>query len=254
MSKPALRIAHGSDIHLDTDYFGGEANLSGRDFYRSVFRALLQHVMQHEPQLFLLPGDLFDSNRASRDTIEWCMQALAELPIPVVMIPGNHDCLVPGGIFMEHDFSKVPNVEMLLSQEGELLELPRLGAVVWGKGMVEHEPEYSPLQGLPAPRGDCWNLAMGHGIYVGREGMSYRSSPVEARQIGESGYDYIALGHHHALLDVSHNGTAAFYCGAPVPISHEKKGTYLIIDLVDGQPASVSTHIVDLAPAPYTDK
>ena len=148
MSKPTLRIAHASDVHLDTDYFGGEANLSARDFYRGVFRALLDHVISHEPQLFLLPGDLFDSNRASEGTVEWCMQALAELPFPVVMIPGNHDCLAPGGIFQQYDFSKVPNVEMLLAPEGELRELPGLGAVVWGKGMVEHEPEYSPLQGL----------------------------------------------------------------------------------------------------------
>ena len=254
MSKSSLRIAHGSDIHLDTDYFGGEANLAGRDFYRGVFLALLEHVREHDPQLFLLPGDLFDSNRASKSTIEWCMQVLGELPFPVVMIPGNHDCLVPGGVFLEHDFSTLPNVEMLLGREGELRELPELGAVVWGKGMEDHAPEYSPLEGLAAPREGCWNLAMGHGIYVGREGMSYRSSPVEARQIAESGYDYIALGHHHVLLDVSHNGTAAFYSGAPVPISHEKKGTYLIVDLVEGRPPSVSTHYVDVAPAPYTPK
>lgn len=252
MTKPALRIAHASDIHLDTDYFGGEANLSGRDFYRGVFRALLDHIIAHSPQFFLLPGDLFDSNRASKGTIEWCMEALGALPFPVYMIPGNHDCLVPGGVFLEHDFSRVPNVEMLLAREGELRELPEFEAILWGKGMEEHAPEYSPLAGLAQPREDRWNLAMGHGIYVGREGMNYRSSPVEARQIADSGYDYIALGHHHALLDVSHNGISAFYCGAPVPISHEKKGTYLIIDLVEGEPPAVSTHTVDVAPAPYT--
>lgn len=251
MNKPALRIAHASDIHLDTDYFGGDENLGSRDFCRGVFRALLDQVLAEAPQLLLLPGDLFDSNRASRDTIHWCMEALGALPFPVLMIPGNHDCLTPEGIFLKNDFSRVPNVEMLLSPEGEVRDLPQLGAVVWGKGMEDHMPEYSPLEGMPAPRKGRWNLAMGHGIYVGREGMGYRSSPVEARQIAESGYDYIALGHHHALLDVSHDGTAAFYCGAPVPISHDKKGTFLIVDLAADSPPAVTTHTVDVAPAPF---
>lgn len=229
--KPALRIAHASDIHLDTDYFGGQDNAAARDYCRGVFANLLSEICAAEPQLFLLPGDLFDSNRASEDTIAWSMAQLGALPFPVAIIPGNHDCLEADGIFLRHDFSAVPNVEMLLAADGEMREYPDLKARVWGKGMLEHSTAYNPLEGLPEPDPELWNLAMGHGIYVGRDGFSYRSSPVSAKQIENSGHDYIALGHHHALLDVSANGTAAYYCGAPIPISPEHKGSWLLIDL-----------------------
>jgi DNA repair exonuclease SbcCD nuclease subunit len=237
-----LRIAHGSDIHLDTDYYGGPENLSQRDYYRGVFDTLLRRVTAERPDLMLLPGDLFDSNRASDETIQWSMNALGKLPFPVIMIPGNHDCLEPGAIFHRYDFNRVENLRLLLAPEGEATELPELQVIAWGKGMVEHSPEYSPLGDLkPAQRG-VWNLALGHGIYVGKDGYTYRSSPVEARQIEASGYDYIALGHHHALLNVSTKSTAAYYCGAPVPIAKGAQGTFLTVDLEDGQPPRVTVH------------
>jgi DNA repair exonuclease SbcCD nuclease subunit len=86
---------------------------------------------------------------------------------------------------------------------------------------------------------------MGHGIYVGREGFSFRSSPVEARQIARSGYDYIALGHHHALLDVSADDTAAYYSGAPVPISPDRAGTYLVVEFREGESTQVHVRHLD---------
>lgn len=237
--KSPLRLAHASDIHLDTDYFGGEENLTSRDYCRGVFLNLLENIRAASPQLFLLPGDLFDSNRASEETIAWAMEQLGALPFPVAMIPGNHDCLEEGSIFLRHDFSRVPNVDMLLAADGECLELEGLNVRIWGKGMVEHSAEFSPLGGMPDPLPGRWNLAMGHGIYVGRDGFSYRSSPVTEKQIERSGHDYIALGHHHALLDVSTNGSPAYYSGAPIPISQEHQGTWLLIDLREGAGAEV---------------
>jgi DNA repair exonuclease SbcCD nuclease subunit len=243
--KSPLRIAHASDVHLDTDYFGGEANLASRDYCRQVFGSLLERVAAEKPDVLALPGDLFDSNRASEETIRWAMETLAGLPFPVVMIPGNHDCLEVGAIFLRHDFSALPNVEMLLDPDGEERDFPDLQLSVWGKGMEDHNPDYRPLEGLSAPRAERWNLALGHGIYVGREGNRYRSSPVEARQIADSGYDYIALGHHHALLDVSHNGTSAYYSGAPIPISKDVQGTFVLVQLEQGKPPQVTIHKLD---------
>ncbi|HEX7926645.1 MAG TPA: metallophosphoesterase [bacterium] len=242
MRRP-LRLAHASDIHLDTDFYNGGDNVEQRDYYRGVFQTLLDRIVAEKPHLFLLPGDLFDSNRASDDTITWSMQALGKLPFPVIMIPGNHDCVEPNAIFHRHDFNQVENVRMLASPDGEATELPELQVIAWGKGMVEHSPEYSPLGDLKPAQPGVWNIALGHGIYVGKEGgYSHRSSPVEARQIEASGYDYIALGHHHALLNVSAKSTTAYYCGAPVPVSKGSQGTFLIVDLEDGKPANVTVH------------
>ena len=244
-TKPTVRVAHASDIHLDTDYYGGEINIASRDYCRRIFATLLERIAADGPDLFLLPGDLFDSNRASSETIEWAMERLAALPFPVTMIPGNHDCLEPDGIFRRYDFSRLPNVDMLLSAEGENRDFVALGVTVWGKGMEDHSPEYIPLEGLAAPQPARWNLALAHGIYVGQENGGFRSSRVAAGQIESSGYDYIALGHHHALMDVSGNGTTAFYSGAPFPLSSDDRGTYLLIDLRQSERPEVTIRTTD---------
>ena len=42
-----------------------------------------------------------------------------------------------------------------------------------------------------------------------------RSSLITSADIAATGADYVALGHHHVLADVSAGGVTAFYSGAP---------------------------------------
>jgi len=243
--KPTLKLAHASDVHLDSDYYGGEKNIASRDACRKVFDDLLGRIVADQPDLFLLPGDLFDSNRPSEETIHWAMEKLGGLPFPVVMIPGNHDCLDPAGVYLNYDFNQIPNVTILLELEGQILRFEELQVNIWGRGMRDHTPDFRPLDGIPAPAAGHWNIGMGHGIYVGKHGAGFRSSPIEASQISESEFDYIALGHHHVLLNVSQNGTAAYYCGSPSPISDGSHGTWLSIQLEESEPPLVTINNLD---------
>ncbi|MDH4247260.1 MAG: DNA repair exonuclease [Deltaproteobacteria bacterium] len=240
--RSPLRLAHASDIHLDTDYHDGSPHLLLRDRYRDLFGTLLERILTQEPQVLLLPGDLFDSNRPSAQTVAWVLERLGSLPLPVVLIPGNHDCMEENSIYHRHDFSALPNVTFLSDPQGETAILEPLRLALWGRGMVAHAPEFQPLQGMPAPHPEYWNVALGHGIYMGDAALTHRSSPVLSAQIARSGFDYIALGHHHALRDVSEPGTAAWYCGSPMPISPGSSGTFLIADLNPDHPTQVSVH------------
>ena len=56
-----------------------------------------------------------------------------------------------------------------------------------------------------------------------------------------SACDYIALGHHHAALDVSGETTAAAYCGSPTdPFGIGE--TYAIVDLTTDEGTRVEIH------------
>ena len=43
----------------------------------------------------LLVGDIFDHNRIPTEVGQALVDELARLDVPVVVLPGNHDCLVP---------------------------------------------------------------------------------------------------------------------------------------------------------------
>lgn len=233
--RPARRIVHCSDIHLDNDYYGGERNLDRRDYYRGVFARLLDQARQERPDLMLLAGDLFDTNRASEGTIQWAMGMLEALPFPVVMIPGNHDCLAENAIYRRFDFNALRNVDLIMAAGGELIQLESLGVTVWGRGMVDHSPDNRPLEAMPTtPANGLWRLGLGHGIYVepGRE--TIHSSPIHAEQIEAAPFDYLALGHHHGAMDVSREGSLATYSGAPTPVVDDR-GTYVLVELDDAR-------------------
>ena len=235
-----LRIAHCSDIHLDSNAPGSSANTA----LRHAFATALADMRAHHPDLLLLAGDLFDSNTPTDDTVRWAMRILGEQPFPVVMIPGNHDCMDNRAIFHRYDFSTIPNVRMLSATEGEIAFLPELGVAVWGKGMVEHNRAYQPLAGCPPRPENCrWYLGMGHGLFVPHDGDTDRSSPIHMREIEASPCDYLGLGHHHAAMELVTDHSAAAYSGSCTD-NIGRGHSYVIVDLGHSNIARVSVHTV----------
>lgn len=227
----ALRIVHCSDIHLDGDGHHHLVGDAARAALRDAFALALAEMRAQSPDLMLLAGDLFDANSASADTIEWAMETLGRQPFPVVMIPGNHDCLEAGAIFRRYDFNAIPNVSMLAAEAGEVARLDSLEVAVWGKGMVEHSTGYRPLQGCPErPDGCRWFLGLGHGIFVPHGESTGRSSPIHMQEIEDNPCDYLALGHHHAALELVNEKAFASYSGSPTD-TIGRGATYVVVDL-----------------------
>lgn len=222
-SRRSLRVLHTADVHLDGDG-------SHRDRDRAVLRAIVDRALADAVDLVLIAGDLFDHNRVPDDTVAYVRAELDRFRRPIVILPGNHDCLQRGGVFDRHDFTAAaPHVRLIRRLEGERVELPDLDAVVWGRGMTEHDLVFSPLGGLPRRDDARWCLAMGHGFYFDERQRPDRSSPIFAEEIRESGWDYIALGHQHVRTDVSQGGVTAYYAGAP--LFEPGDGVVLRVDL-----------------------
>lgn len=238
-----LRIAHCSDIHLDGDSYTTPAT-DGQRHCRRFFAEALQSMQAHRPDLMLLAGDLFDTNRVDTETIEWAMETLSRQPFPVIMIPGNHDCMADGAIFHRYDFNRIANVRMLSAMGGEMTTLPELGVAAWGKGMVEHSSAYLPLDGCPTrPEGCKWFLGLAHGLFIPHGEESYRSSPIHMREIEASPCDYLALGHHHAALKLVNDKASAAYSGSPTDEAGVGR-SYIIVDLATGAKPAVELHTV----------
>jgi DNA repair exonuclease SbcCD nuclease subunit len=238
--KDTLRIAHCADIHLDGTGHG--LGSAGPEFYRAAFARALAEMRAHAPDLMLLAGDLFDSNSASPGTIEWAMRTLGDLPFPVIMIPGNHDCMDERAIYKRYDFNRIPNVHFIGAAEGEIAHLQSLGVAAWGKGMVEHSRAYAPLSGCPErPAGARFYLGLGHGLFVPHGGDTDRSSPIHMREIEASPCDYLALGHHHAAMELMTEAACAAYSGSPTD-NIGRGATYVIADLAVGGRTRLEVH------------
>jgi DNA repair protein SbcD/Mre11 len=235
-SPRSLRVLHTADVHLESDGYGDmrqQALHQARG--RRVLSRIVDRALSDQVDLLLIAGDLFDHNRVSDEAVEFVRAELARLARPVVILPGNHDALYTNAIYDRHDLAAGSrHVRVIRRLNGEVVELPELDAVVWGRAMEEHEPGFQPLAHIPGRDGRRWHLAMAHGFFYESRQRPDRSSPIFADEIRDTGWDYVALGHQHVQTDVSQDGVVAYYAGAPVTDwtgAGEPAGVVLRLDL-----------------------
>jgi len=222
------RILHTSDLHLAS--FGDTAC--------HLLESLVDLASKTKVDLFIVAGDLFDHNRVDDNLVSFAMEQLRRLPIPVVILPGNHDCLIPNSVYHRADLWRgATNIRILRAPHGETLELPGLGISLWGKSHDSYESDVQPLVGIPRPQEDGqWHIAVAHGYYTTDESPPFLSYRITEEEIVNSGWDYIALGHLPTFSCVCNEPVKAFYCGSPL------SGTVAIIDLTEERGVRVTCY------------
>ena len=218
-TRRPLKILHTADVHLDCESYGKpEQRQAHQALYYRCFEAIIERAITAGVDAVLIAGDLFDHNRVADDTIAFAQEQLRRLQCPAIILPGNHDCLYTGAIYDRHNFAAAcDNVQVITALQGQVLEVPELDLVLWGRAMEEHEPGFHPLEHIPTRLDQRWHIAMAHGyFYPSRREAADRSSPIFAEEIRDTGWDYVALGHQHVLTDVSQDKVVAYYSGAPL--------------------------------------
>ncbi|MET0151746.1 MAG: DNA repair exonuclease [Candidatus Binatia bacterium] len=221
--RPAT-VMHTSDCHLGSDRRGNEEAA----FERAIVRARDEPV-----DAVLIAGDLFDHIRVPDETLQWTAEQLGKLTCPVVAIRGNHDVFEGKSVYERlMTLAGLEHVHVIDDHDGCIVEIPGTDLVVWGRAMLEHEPGYRPFAGLPEPPAGRWTIATGHGLVV-EDGPSGRSSPIFASDLSAVNWDYVALGHVHAYLEVRDEPTPVRYPGATAMSRNGKPGVVLV-DFVPG--------------------
>jgi DNA repair exonuclease SbcCD nuclease subunit len=211
-------VLHTADVHLDSDGYGNAAEQAVHHARGlRVWSSIIDRALEDQVDLLLIAGDLFDHNRVSDEIVAFVRGELGRLRQPVVILPGNHDALYTKSIYDRHDFTAgASHVHVIRRLDGETIELPELDVVVWGRAMEEHAPTFQPLAHIPGRDDRRWCLAMAHGFFYPERQRPERSSPIFADEVRDTGWDYVALGHHHVHADVSQGRVAACYAGAPM--------------------------------------
>ncbi len=219
-SRMQRRVLHTSDLHLES--LGDKACHS--------LEALVNLAIRSNVDLVIVAGDLFDHNRVDGNLVSFVVEQLQRLPMHVAILPGNHDCLMPGSVFERADlWQNCANVRVFRAPHGETIDLPGLGVSLWGKAHDSYGSDVLPLAGIPQPHGNGqWHIAVAHGYYVGDKRSDFPSYRITEEEIITSGWDYIAIGHVPAFECVCNEPVKAYYCGSP-----SISGTVAIVDLAE---------------------
>ncbi|MBI2857730.1 MAG: metallophosphoesterase [Chloroflexi bacterium] len=221
-----VRLLHTSDLHLGEE---GPVRNHRSGPGQETIRRLVHWAKDMEADILVIAGDLFDNNRVDASMAESAMQLLAGGRFPVVLLPGNHDCLSPDSVYHRIARAKYcPPVKILTASGGETVSFPALDMAVWGKPVDSYSGDQCPMAGIP-PRGpERWQVAVAHGHYVGNSDGEINALQISEKEIAWSGRDYVALGHWGSFQCVSNRPVKACYSGSA---SHT--GTAVLVDFLD---------------------
>ena len=193
---------------------------------RQIPEKIVDLCKEENCDLMLLAGDLFDT-APSRETVLSVQKALAQLDIPVIITPGNHDFCAPGSPYLAEGWSE--NVHIFTKAKIESIVFPELNCRIYGCG----------YEGM-----DCPGLlkhfqvegAEKHQIGVFHADAATKSTyfPITKAQLQACQLDYVALGHIHKQGSINAGNTLCLWPGCPMGRGFDELGEKgVIIATVD---------------------
>jgi DNA repair exonuclease SbcCD nuclease subunit len=241
-----LRIIHTADVHLGARHDDlGEQASAQRERQFAAFAAAIDLTLAEKVDLFLIAGDLFDSNVQPRRSVERVaaqLKRLADSKIRTVVIPGTHDCYDRSSIYRAYDLKalagSLPDDDLVtvLSPDQPSVHIKACDVIVHGPVFGTKKAPHSPLRDLAGQVGDSpatWRIGMVHGS-IAIPGKTERDDVViTTDEIAATGFDYLALGHWHSAQQSRAGGVTYAYAGAPEPVAldQDRAGKVLLVEL-----------------------
>ena len=248
-----LRLLHTADVHLGARHADlGDAASAQRERQFAAFRTSVDLAIAEQVDLFLVAGDLFDSNVQPGRSVERVAAELARLAqarIRSVLIPGTHDVYDRSSVYRAYDLPALagtrPAEEMvtILTPERPWIHFPSLDAVVHGPVFATKRAPHSPLRDLAAAEAPAatWRIGLLHASVAIPGRTEHDEVVVTLDEIGASGLDYLALGHWHSAQRSKAKGVTYAYSGAPEPVAvdQDRAGKVLLVTLEERDGAKV---------------
>ena len=220
MVSSALRFIHTADwqLGLRVRYIPGDAGASVRQARLRTVQAIGEAAREHGAEFVIVAGDVFEHHGLKQATVRKAFDVLKGFPVPVYLLPGNHDPLTPDALYQSDLWQREcpANVHVLTSidpvavrDDAFLLPCPITERQVLEDPTAHWGPGFGPSTGF--------RVGVAHGgireILAGMEGDEADLGAAVSLDACERGrLDYLALGDWHGLLRVSER---SWYPGTP---------------------------------------
>lgn len=242
-----MRILHTADWQLGMRrrFLPEEAQHRYDEARFEAVRRLVGVALDEDCAAIVVAGDVFESSRVDRQTVERAMDALTPAegrPVPVFLLPGNHDPLDAASVWRREDFARARPDHVTVLESGAPIEV-RPGLEIVGAPWRSKRPTEDLVAGALRdlePAAEVVRVLVGHGacdgIYPHDEDSPSLIRLERVRGALESAtIHYLALGDRHSVTRVD-EGIA--YAGTPevTDFGEERPGRVLVVDLAAKPP------------------
>lgn len=182
-------------------------------------------------------GDVFESNHLDRQVVVRSLEAMAEIPVPVLLLPGNHDPLDAASVYASPTFTTHrPDHVRVIADDEPVAVAPGVEVVgaPWASKRPGRDLVADACRGL-RPDG-TQRILLGHGavdvLSPDRHDPTRIATDVLHAAIDADVVHYVALGDRHSTTSVGSTGRI-WYSGAPEPTDfvEVEPGMALVVEL-----------------------
>lgn len=239
----SVRFLHSADwqLGMTRHFLSPEAQARFSQARIDAIRTLGGIAAAEGAAFLVVSGDVFETNQVSSQTVRRTLDALRAVPVPVFLLPGNHDPLDAGSIFRAPTFSDGCPPHVTVLDDTAPRPVPGMAGVeVVGAPWRTKRP-LSDLVGeacealSPAP--GVRRVLVGHGatddLIALDNPAAIRVAAAEAA-LRDGRIAYLALGDRHSTTSVGRSGRI-WYAGAPEPTDYDETdaGNALLVELRD---------------------
>jgi hypothetical protein len=226
------RLLHTADwqLGLKLRAVAGERGARARDERFRVIGRLAAVAKAEAVDVVVVAGDVFDDNQVGPWLVARAEEELAAFaPIPVLLLPGNHDAAEPGGA-LERLARRggLPHVTVALDEAPVALG----GLQLFPCPLRERHTLLDPTAHVPAraPGDEAVRVVVAHGGVLDFGSPTELPNRIRLPELLAKGVDYVALGDWHGVYEAD---ARAWYSGAPEPtrFAEKRPGFALLVDL-----------------------
>lgn len=211
-----MRFIHIADVHYGMRPDSGMPWAKTREqAIKDTFAKIIKECYKQTVDCLFICGDLFHTS-PSLQSLKEVNYLFSTIPfVQVIIIAGNHD-YIHGNSHILH-FSWAKNVHFLAYKNLTSVYFPKINTEVFGLSYHSTEIREPLLSGIQAADPNRIQILMAHG---GDE----KHLPLNKKELANSGFAYIALGHIHKPGIVVKNKMA--YPGSPEPLDITESGSH----------------------------
>jgi DNA repair exonuclease SbcCD nuclease subunit len=228
-----VRFLHTADWHLGIKYAKlGPSAERARETRIRVAEKIAYIAKQNNVDFVIVAGDLFDSNEVDRELIAAASKIVEGFaPIPVFILPGNHDPLTRDSLYLDPSWKSFGHV--VICKTKEPLKLPHANVILYPCPVTQKQTREDLTEWIRA-EGESISIGIAHGNLRTR-GLEDVNFPIDAQRARKAGLDYLALGEWHSLSKCQGEDgiVRTAYPGTPeaTKFGEDGSGKILLVDI-----------------------
>lgn len=222
-----MKFVHIGDVHFDAPFTTisdrAELGKTRRLEQREAFKSAIDFIKENDIEYLFISGDLYEQEYIRKSTIVYINDLFKEIPKTKIYItPGNHDPFIKDSYYNTFNWSD--NVKIFTSS----VEKVENGDVcIYGYGFDNYEMNMNQLQNILIVDSSKINILVTHGtISQGTDSMG-KYNPINAKELLQKGFDYVAVGHIHKRDE--------FYPGSLISLGFDELGEhgFIVGEIID---------------------